>query len=93
MSKTEQALALVAAGTHTVHGAAVHVGMKPNTLYVAIKRRRDRGQGICPACGQDLKLAWRVGQVLTALDRTAEQSQSQEKRAICADIAKALRGA
>lgn len=51
MSKTQEALALVNQGM-TPFAAAKQVGLSANTLYVALKRQREK-QGIeaCPCCG------------------------------------------
>lgn len=51
MSKTQEALALVNQGM-TAFAAAKQVGLSANTLYVALKRQREK-QGIeaCPCCG------------------------------------------
>ena len=55
MSKTAMAIALVDEGM-TPFTAAKQVGLTPNTLYVALKLRREReskAQGLvnCPCCG------------------------------------------
>lgn len=51
MSKTQEALALVNQGM-TPFAAAKQVGLSANTLYVALKKQRER-QGVeaCPCCG------------------------------------------
>lgn len=53
MSKTKDALLLVDRGMRALE-AARQVGLTPNALYVAIKRRRDQqavGLERCPCCG------------------------------------------
>lgn len=52
MSKTQDALALVAGGM-APFAAAKQVGLSPNTLYVAIKREREKSASKvrCPCCG------------------------------------------
>lgn len=50
MSKTKDAMALVDQGM-APYAAARQVGMTANTLYVALKRRRDRASLThCPCC-------------------------------------------
>lgn len=51
MSKTQEAIALVNQGM-TPFAAAKQIGLSPNTLYVALKKQREK-QGIeaCPCCG------------------------------------------
>jgi predicted DNA-binding protein (UPF0251 family) len=51
MSKTQEALGLVNQGM-TPFAAAKKVGLSANTLYVALKKQREK-QGIatCPCCG------------------------------------------
>ncbi len=51
MSKTQEAIALVNQGM-TPFAAAKQVGLSANTLYVALKRQRER-QSVeaCPCCG------------------------------------------
>lgn len=51
MSKTQEALALVSQGM-TPFAAAKQVGLSANTLYVALKKQREK-QGVeaCPCCG------------------------------------------
>ena len=56
MSKTQEAIALVESGA-TPFAAAKQVGIQPNTLYVALKRKREKeekaaGRARCPTCGQ-----------------------------------------
>ena len=53
MSKTKEAMALVDQGV-APFAAAKQVGMAPSTLYVALKKRREKEQGHCPCCGQKL---------------------------------------
>ena len=55
-SKTQQALALIDKGLNP-HAAAVQVGLKSNTVYVALAARRRKGAGLCPHCGQPLPKA------------------------------------
>jgi len=51
MSKTQDAIALVNQGL-TPFAAAKQVGLSANTLYVALKKQREK-QGVeaCPCCG------------------------------------------
>lgn len=51
MSKTQEALALVNQGM-APFAAAKQIGLSANTLYVALKRQREK-QGVeaCPCCG------------------------------------------
>lgn len=51
MSKTKDAVALVNQGM-APFAAAKQVGLSPNTLYVVLKKQREK-QGIetCPCCG------------------------------------------
>lgn len=50
-SKTQQAIELVDAGSKPF-AAAREVGLSPNALYLALKKRREQ-QGVeaCPCCG------------------------------------------
>jgi hypothetical protein len=49
-SKTQKAIARVDAGENP-HAAAKAEGLSANTLYVALKRRRERSQlTACPCC-------------------------------------------
>lgn len=55
MSKTQEAIALVESGV-TPFAAAKQVGIQPNTIYVALKRKREKeakaaGRVSCPTCG------------------------------------------
>ena len=55
MSKTQKAIALVKQGM-APFAAAKQVGLSANTLYVAIKREREKeakaaGKAACPCCG------------------------------------------
>ncbi len=55
MSKTQEAIALVDSGV-SPFAAAKQVGIQPNTLYVALKRKREKeekaaGKVHCPTCG------------------------------------------
>lgn len=55
MSKTQEAIALVKQGM-APFAAAKHVGLSANTLYVALKREREKearaaGKESCPCCG------------------------------------------
>ncbi len=60
MSKTQEAIALVNQGM-TPFAAAKQVGLSANTLYVALKRQREK-QGIeaCPCCGQVVREGFEV---------------------------------
>jgi len=50
-SKTQQAIDLVGTGM-APFAAAREVGLTPNTLYLALKRQREKLQfEICPCCG------------------------------------------
>jgi len=51
MSKTKQALALVAQGMNA-HAAAKEAGIKPNSVYVALARQR---MVTCPCCGSKVR--------------------------------------
>lgn len=54
-SKTTRAIRRVDNGEKP-YAAAKAEGLSPNTLYVALKRRRDRDtQTICPCCGQPIR--------------------------------------
>ena len=100
-TKLERAMALYDSGTNA-HAAAVQAELPPQHLYVALKKRKDadmKAKGICPCCGASLKapkdmadLELTVARVLQALDYTAKNSEGIEKREICADIARRLRG-
>lgn len=63
MSKTQDAMALVDQGM-APYAAARQVEMSPNTLYVALKRRREKEtQEACPCCGSLVakdKIDWSV---------------------------------
>jgi transposase-like protein len=51
MSKTQEAIALVNQGM-TPFAAAKQVGLSPNTLYVALRKLREKkGVEPCPCCG------------------------------------------
>lgn len=51
MSKTQEAIALVNQGM-TPFAAAKQVGLSANTLYVALKRLKEKqGNEPCPCCG------------------------------------------
>lgn len=54
MSKTQEAIALVNQGMPPF-AAAKQVGLSPNTLYVALKKQREK-QGVesCPCCGSQV---------------------------------------
>lgn len=50
-SKTQQALELVDAGAKP-YAAAREVGLSPNALYLALKKRREQQNVLaCPCCG------------------------------------------
>lgn len=52
-SKTQQAIELVDAGAKP-YAAAREVGLSPNALYLALKKRREAaaaGFAACPCCG------------------------------------------
>lgn len=55
MSKTQEAIALVESGV-SPFAAAKQIGIQANTLYVALKRKREKeekaaGRVHCPCCG------------------------------------------
>ena len=54
MSKTQDAVELVLSGQMNPHAAAEFVGIKPNSVYVALRRKRVRESGACPECGRPL---------------------------------------
>lgn len=50
-SKTQQAIELVDAGAKP-YAAAREVGLAPNALYLALKKRRESMNAkVCPCCG------------------------------------------
>lgn len=50
-SKTQQAIELVDAGAKP-YAAAREVGLSPNALYLALRKRRDLlSSAVCPCCG------------------------------------------
>ena len=50
-SKTQQAIDLVDAGAKP-YAAAREVGLAPNALYLALKKRREQQNAeLCPCCG------------------------------------------
>ena len=54
MSKTREAVELVLSGKMNAYAAAEFVGIKSNSVYVALKRRRVMDAGLCPCCGHAL---------------------------------------
>ena len=64
MSKTQEAMAMVDEGVPP-YRAAREKGISPNTLYVALKRRREAAvpKDVCPCCGtlvEKAKIDWSV---------------------------------
>ena len=98
MSKTQSAVAMVRAGM-TIRQAARDLDVSEQAIRREIKRQDAESVGICHCCGASLKapkdmtdLELTVARVLQALDYTAKNSDGLEKREICADIARRLRG-
>lgn len=56
-SATQQALELVAQGA-TPYAAALQCGIKPPTVYAALKR--SKGKPRCPCCGQVVREGFSV---------------------------------
>ena len=60
MSKTQDAIALVKQGM-APFAAAKQVGLSANTLYVAIKRQKEKlGIEKCPCCGQVVRAGFEI---------------------------------
>ncbi|WP_412478961.1 helix-turn-helix domain-containing protein [Azonexus sp. IMCC34839] len=62
MSKTQQALSLVAQGK-TVREAAAKAGITEPTLYAALKRIKEQseaGKERCPCCGQVVREGFEI---------------------------------
>lgn len=55
MTKTDEAMALVDQGM-PAYAAAKEKEISPNTLYVALARRRKKQAGLCPSCGRPMKV-------------------------------------
>lgn len=60
ISKTQQAIALVDQGVKPF-AAAREVGLSPNALYLALKKRREKmNLETCPCCGQVVREGFTV---------------------------------
>lgn len=72
MSKTQEAIALVSQGM-APFAAAKQVGLSANTLYVALKRLREK-QNVetCPCCGQVVREGFEI-------DRSVLNSDGADK--------------
>ena len=58
MSKTDEALRLIAEEGLTPYAAAKQAGITPTTVYVALQRRK--GKQLCPCCGQVVREGFEV---------------------------------
>lgn len=52
--KTKRALELIDKQGMNPHAAADAVGLSSSAIYVALKKRREAEQGICPCCHRPL---------------------------------------
>lgn len=62
LSKTQQALALMASEGIGASEAARRIGIKPGTVLSAIMRKK--GKNICPCCGQVVRQGFEINRTV-----------------------------
>ena len=87
MSKTQDAVAMVMAGT-SIRQAARELDVSEQAIRREIKRQDSERAGICPCCGKPLAQADRLSQAVTALENSIAAGQKLDVPTVLAYLRK-----